>query len=296
MIRDFFGFRVSESLSKPKPQISRQFDFRRIFAALVFVPLFYLLVRFGPPVLFFFLVTIVSLLALWEFYEMSFPRHGHPMSMASSGALLVLFLVLIQWVAFTGFLFLLTVAIFGTIIFLIMKLAPAKHAIPPYLIFPLGVLYVGIGLGHFLLIRNMPEGDLLVFFVILVTWTADTGAYFTGVAMGRRPLAPLLSPKKTVEGFIGGLLWAVFVAGISHFWFFPFLTLVECVIMGSVLACLGLLGDLAESFFKRSSGVKDSGTLIPGHGGILDRLDSLLFTGPAFYYSFLLLTPMQGGG
>lgn len=295
MIRDFFGFRVSEPLSEPNPQVSPQFDLRRIYSALVFVPLFYLLVRYGPPVLFFILVTFVSLLALWEFYEMYFPTHRYRIGMIAGVGLLILVLIPIQWLEMTGFISLLTVVIFGAIIFLMMNFTPAKHVIPPYLVFPFGALYIGVGLGHFLLIRNLAEGDLLVFFVILVTWAADTAAYFAGVTMGRRQLAPRLSPKKTVEGFIGGLLCAVLVASLSHFWFFPFLTLVECVIIGVLLACLGLLGDLAESFFKRSSGVKDSGTLIPGHGGVLDRLDSLLFAGPAFYYSYILLTTMQAG-
>jgi phosphatidate cytidylyltransferase len=209
--------------------------------------------------------------------------------------LLLLVLIPIQFLEKTGIISLLTVVIFGTLIVLMMNFTHGKHVISPYLIFPLGALYIGVGLGHFLLIRNLAEGDLFVFFVILVTWAADTAAYYIGKTMGRRPLAPRLSPKKTVEGFVGGLLCAVLVAGLSHFWFFSFLTLVECVIIGVLLACLGLLGDLAESFFKRSSGVKDSGTLIPGHGGLLDRLDSLLFTGPAFYYCYIMLTTMRVG-
>ncbi len=296
MIRDFFGFRVSGPLSKPKPPISRQFDIRRIYSALVFVPLFYLLVRYVPPVVFFLLVTIVSLLALWEFHEMSLPHNGHRTLTISAICILIVLLMSIQWFDMTGFLSLLTVVIFGVIIFLMMNFTPTKHVISSNLAFPFGALYIGVGLGHFLLIRNFPQGDLFVFFVILVTWAADTGAYFTGATMGRRPLAPQLSPKKTVEGFWGGLLCAIVVAGLSHFWFFPFLTLIECVIIGALLAGLGLLGDLAESFFKRSFGVKDSGTLIPGHGGILDRLDSLLFTGPAFYYFYILLPILKGGG
>ncbi|UCE62556.1 MAG: phosphatidate cytidylyltransferase [Nitrospirota bacterium] len=295
MIREFFGFRVTEPLSEPNPQVSRQFDLRRIYSALVFVPLFYLLVRYGPPILFSFLVTAVSLLALWEFYGMSFPTQGHRISMIVGVGLLLLILLPIQYLEKTGIIFILTVVIFGALIFLMMNFTPGKQVIPTHLIFPFGALYIGVGLGHFLLIRNLAEGDLFVFFVILVTWAADTAAYYTGKTMGRRPLAPRLSPKKTVEGFVGGLLCAMFVAGLSHFWFFPFLSLGECVIIGVLLTGLGLLGDLAESYFKRSSGVKDSGTLIPGHGGVLDRLDSLLFTGPAFYYSYIFLTGAAGG-
>ena len=254
MIREFFGFRVTEPLSEPNPQVSRQFDLRRIYSALVFIPLFYLLVRYGPPILFSLLVTVVSLLALWEFYAMSFPTQGHRVPMIAGFGLLLLILLPIQYLEKTGILSILTVIIFGALIFLMMNFTPDKHVIPPNLIFPFGALYIGIGLGHFLLIRNLAEGDLFVFFVILVTWAADTAAYYSGKTMGRRPLAPRLSPKKTVEGFVGGLFCAIFVAGLGHFWFFPFLTLVECVIIGVLLTGLGLLGDLAESYFKRSSG------------------------------------------
>ena len=215
--------------------------------------------------------------------------------MIAGAGLLFGLLIGMQWFEITGIVAVLTIGVLGLILFLMVNYTPTKLKFPPRLILPIGVLVVGIGLGHFLLIRNLPEGDLFVFFVLLVTWTADTAAYYTGVNLGRRPLAPQLSPKKTVEGFVGGLLCAMLVAGLSHFWFFPFLTLVECVIMGVLLACLGLLGDLAESFFKRSSGVKDSGTLIPGHGGVLDRVDSLLFAAPSFYYAYTLLQTMPIG-
>ena len=295
MIRDLFGFRVSEPLSEPNRHLSHQFDLRRVYSALVFVPLFYLLVRYGPPLLFFFLVTFVSLMALWEFYGLYFSERGPRMLMVAGLGLLLAIQCAIQWYNFSGLLSVLTVVTFGYLMYMMLQFTPGKPVLPSFMVIPFGVFYIAVGLGHFILIRSLEEGDLFIFFVILVTWAADTGAYYTGVMMGRRQLAPQLSPKKTVEGFVGGLLLAVLAACVSHFWFFPFFTLTECVIIGILLACLGLLGDLAESAFKRSSGVKDSGTIIPGHGGVLDRLDSLLFTGPAFYY-FILLTNTQGGG
>lgn len=101
---------------------------------------------------------------------------------------------------------------------------------------------------------------------------------------GVRPLAPRLSPKKTIEGFLGGLLAAPLIAWIGHLWFLPAVTPVDCLILGLLFTALGLLGDLSESALKRSAGVKDSGSLIPGHGGMLDRIDSLLLNAPFFYY------------
>lgn len=292
MNRDLFGFRVSEPLSEPDTPVSPQFDLRRIYSALVFVPIFYLLVRHGSSILFFLFVTVVALLCLWEFYQMFLRDRARRILILSGVGVLILVLGGIQWGGIVGFITVPTIIVFGSLIYLMINSTPMKPVFSSSLIFPFGAMYIGLGLGHFLLIRKLTEGDLFVFFVVLVTWAADTAAYFTGVTMGRRQLAPRLSPKKTVEGFVGGLLGAILVACVSHFWFFPFLRVVDCVIIASLLACIGLIGDLAESALKRRSGVKDSGAVIPGHGGVLDRVDSLLFTGPAFYY-YVIFTNTQ---
>jgi phosphatidate cytidylyltransferase len=152
-----------------------------------------------------------------------------------------------------------------------------------------GVLYIGLTLGCLLLTRALPEGEFLVFFVVLVTWAGDTGAYISGKTMGRHPLAPVISPKKTVEGLIGGVVLALVVAALSRLWFLPAVSLLDAVVLAALLTLAGLLGDLAESAIKRSVNQKDSGRLIPGHGGMLDRLDSLLFTAPCFYYYVTLV-------
>lgn len=152
-----------------------------------------------------------------------------------------------------------------------------------------GTLYIGFTLGHLLLTRALPDGIFLIFFVVLVTWAGDTGAYYTGVSIGRTPLAPKISPNKTVEGLLGGCLLAVMIALIARAWFIPSLTIVDAVVLGIVLTLAGLIGDLSESMFKRGAGVKDSGGLIPGHGGMLDRLDSLLLTAPTYYYYVTLV-------
>ena len=135
----------------------------------------------------------------------------------------------------------------------------------------------------------MPDGALLIFFVVLVSWSGDTGAYVVGKAMGRRALAPIISPKKTYEGLAGGLVLACLMALAARAWFLPGFSVVDFVALGILLTTAGLMGDLAESAVKRSAGFKDSGALIPGHGGMLDRLDSLLFTSPAFYYYVTIL-------
>jgi phosphatidate cytidylyltransferase len=152
-----------------------------------------------------------------------------------------------------------------------------------------GVLYVGLTLSSLVLMRLFPAGEFFILFVALVTWAGDTGAYYSGNLWGRRLLAPRISPKKTVEGLIGGMTLACGAALVAQTWFLPQLRLMDALILGVLLTGAGLLGDLCESAIKRSVGAKDSGGILPGHGGMLDRLDSLLFTAPTFYYYVLFV-------
>ena len=153
----------------------------------------------------------------------------------------------------------------------------------------LGILYVAFLGGFLVAIRvgfEMAPGlstDLLGFF-FLVLFGSDTGAYFTGRAIGKHKLAPSISPGKTVEGLIGGILTAAAFGALATFWFFPELPYQCSIPLACVLAFAGVLGDLAESAMKRGSKTKDAASLLPGHGGLLDRLDSLLFGAPILYY------------
>lgn len=153
----------------------------------------------------------------------------------------------------------------------------------------LGVLYVAFLGGFLVAIRvgfeNSPglSTHLLGFF-FLVLFGSDAGAYFAGRALGKHKLAPSISPGKTVEGLIGGILAAAGLAALSTSWFFPELPYKFSIPLACVLAIVGVLGDLCESAMKRGSGAKDAASILPGHGGFLDRLDSLLFGAPIIYY------------
>ena len=151
----------------------------------------------------------------------------------------------------------------------------------------IAVLYVGLLLGHLTLLRGMRDGAWWVFDTLVITWAYDTGAYFAGSLLGRRPFMHHISPKKTVEGVLGGL----FLSGLAGLIFVPTTGLVpwQGILLGVALAVAAQAGDLVESMVKRQTGVKDSGALVPGHGGILDRIDSLLFTAPLAAYAALLL-------
>ena len=151
----------------------------------------------------------------------------------------------------------------------------------------LGVLYVVLLGGHLVALRTGFEQALsahLLSFFFLVLMGADTGAYYVGRAIGKRKLAPKISPGKTWEGVVGGLVAALALATAAHFWFFKELPLKWALPLAAVMTVLGIFGDLTESALKRGAGAKDAAKILPGHGGALDRLDSLLFNAPLIYY------------
>ena len=158
-----------------------------------------------------------------------------------------------------------------------------------------GCLYAGLGLAPIAALRVGPSGLQWVISALVITWANDTCAYFAGRLFGRHKLHPAVSPNKTWEGFAGGAVGSVGGMFIARWVAFPALTTMDCVALGLLGAVLGPLGDLCESLLKRAHGVKDSGTLIPGHGGLLDRVDALLFNAPAVYLYVVAVRGLLGG-
>ncbi len=163
----------------------------------------------------------------------------------------------------------------------------------------IGVLYTGWLLGYFILLRNSTyaaggdamtgAGRQLVYLVLALTWSYDSIAYFAGSSVGRHRLFSRVSPSKTTEGTIAGLVACVAAALISRATFATFLSVGHALVLGILVGVAAQAGDLIESMIKRSTGTKDSSNVIPGHGGILDRFDSLLFSGPALYFYIRLM-------
>jgi phosphatidate cytidylyltransferase len=143
-------------------------------------------------------------------------------------------------------------------------------------------LYLGLPVGAMVAIREV-RGREALFLLMLTVFVSDTAQYYSGRAFGRRPLAPAISPKKTVEGAVGGLVFGAIVLAAVGAWWLPVIPLALRMLFGVTIVALGIAGDLFESMLKRSAGVKDSSSLIPGHGGILDRIDALLFAAPVYY-------------
>jgi phosphatidate cytidylyltransferase len=147
---------------------------------------------------------------------------------------------------------------------------------------PMAVVYLALPLAALVEIR-MIAGPQAVFLVMLTIMVSDTAQYYSGRTFGRRPLAPRISPKKTIEGAIGGFVVATALFVVVGAWWAPTMSVGVRLLLGLALVALGIAGDLFESFLKRRANVKDSSQLIPGHGGVLDRIDALLFAAPVYY-------------
>lgn len=156
-----------------------------------------------------------------------------------------------------------------------------------------GPIYVGGLLATIGKLHTLEHGGAWVLLAMWIAWASDTGAYFAGRYFGKTKLYPAVSPSKTVQGSIGGLLGSLTGGLAAHFWFLPTLPLVDAVVLALVAGALGQMGDLVESLIKRSTKVKDSGHILPGHGGLLDRVDALMFTGAACLIYATWILPLR---
>jgi len=273
--------------SRTVQKAAARFDPRRIYTVLIVAPLLYAAIRYLPPIAFTCIVALAGGLSLYELYRLCVPPSPQPLAMGIGFLGCVALIVaphdphLMQPSLFAALVAVLSIP-------LLVKM-PLHESLKEAAITMSGLLYIGLTLSYLVTIRLLPQGEWLLFFLLLVTWAGDTGAYYAGTLCGQHAIAPRISPKKTIEGLVGGLLGALMIAYLARWWFLSDFSGVDCIVLAILLTLAGLWGDLAESAVKRSVGVKDSGGLLPGHGGMLDRLDSLLFAGPAFYYYVTLI-------
>jgi phosphatidate cytidylyltransferase len=227
------------------------------------------------------LLVASLLIGLWEFLRMS-REAGYPalvVTGVAAGAVLG-FCVLTHRETLAGGL----LTAVGAAAALQALRPPHERRVAGLALTVFGVAYVmGLGL-HMAWLRALPEGRSLLIAVLAGTWAADTGAFFIGVRFGKTPLAPRVSPHKSVEGLVGGIAAALLVTAGLLRWLVPGLGWVPSVILGLAVGCVSPVGDLLESQIKRNLRVKDASSLIPGHGGMLDRIDSSLLSVPVAYY------------
>lgn len=232
-------------------------------------------------------MLLISFLGLSEFYRMAIPERRWVGLVAScTGALLPLALISPERYTLLSALTLIIIT-FGLIF--LFSIGDIKTAGREVAFLFMGILYVPLLLGHVLLLKGLANGVEWIFLLMIIVMAGDSVAYYVGSNFGRRKLYIIVSPNKSVEGALGGLAGSIIGAFIAKATFFPGLTVFDSLSTALLLGVLGQLGDLFESFLKRGFGTKDSGAIFPGHGGTLDRLDSILFAAPAaFYYAWFI--------
>jgi phosphatidate cytidylyltransferase len=235
-------------------------------------------------------VGLVILIGMLEFYRMMRRKGMHPYRGIGvvSGLTLATYMYFRSGLYGNFFLTFVVIAIMG------LELARRDNRMAVYHVATtiFGVVYVAYLCSHFILLRELPLqigrdyrlGASFVFLVFAVTWSADTGAYAVGSLIGRHALLPRVSEHKTWEGAAGGIAFGALAGWIASHTFAGYLAPWQGAALGALAAFLGLLGDLFESLLKRDAELKDTSRIIPGHGGVLDRFDSLLFTAPLIYY------------
>ena len=256
---------------------------KRLIVAAVFLPAIYLYIMYLPPKYFFLLLIFVSLLAMSEFYSMY-----HVTGILRYTCLFLGTCIL--GVSFISRDLLPDVIIFSVLaimgIRLLIKKSPASALAdisPPVL----GLLYIPVFFTFQTQIREL--GAEWIIFLYASVWAADTAAYYLGKGIGKRRLYKEVSPNKTVAGAAGSLIGGVSGAVILKAAVVPLLTIYSAILIGIIIGIVSIIGDLVESMLKRDAGVKDSSVIIPGHGGILDKIDGILFTGPVLYWMLTAL-------
>jgi len=252
----------------------------RVLSGAVLIAIVVTIVWWTPPPVFYAAAAIVAYLALREYLIMAGALGLQPPGMLTWTLTLVLCtgvalrLANLELVMATAFIAIASAALVRGVDR--GALANVAAAILPG-------IYIGVPIGALVAMR-IAHGPAIVFLLMLTVMISDTAQYYTGRALGRHPLAPAISPKKTIEGAIGGFVFGALTLAIVGRWWLPSVQVGARVLLGLAIAALGIAGDLFESLLKRAAGVKDSSSLIPGHGGVLDRIDALLFAGVAVYY------------
>lgn len=257
---------------------------KRLPTAVVLLAFVFVCIQFFSDPAFFAVIQILILAALWEFYNLASRRHHAPQKILGCASALILGLSFF-FVSFPLSLALfVTIALTGIYFVLSINKVEKLAGFPPSIALTFfGALYLGFTLNHFYSLR-LERGPFWIYFLFAVIFIGDTGAYVIGHWCGRHKLAPVASPRKTWEGSFGGVVFACLGGAAAQQILLPGAVLWKAVLFAFVVHVIAQVSDPLESLFKRAAGVKDSSNLLPGHGGFLDRVDSLVLAGPSFYY------------
>jgi len=266
---------------------------QRLLVALIGIPII-LGAAIAGGIWFFILVQIIAVGVLYEFYRLAEKKETHPhyiIGLAGLTGILIFFAYQslsdvfgYEYRISDEIEFIATVGLFFILLSVVYELY--RHKGSSFLNIGttmFGVLYVGVGLGTFIGLRELFDSGAIIILILFSIWVCDTAAYLGGKATGKNKLYTAISPNKTVEGALFGLVFAVITSVVCKYLFADTLALHDAVVIGLIVGIVGQVGDLAESMLKRDAGVKDSSAFFPGHGGFLDRFDSIIFVSPAVY-------------
>lgn len=263
----------------------------RIISAIVAIPVVLAILFFGGVQLFVIAIISVTALAAHEFF-FAVGREWKSIYKRIA-TVLALHIPLIIYAnrakALEPYMFNFVAPFLLYLVFIVLR-GPARIEVRKrFIMIPFGMFYVGVLLSYLIRLRLMEQGIHLVLFLLVAIWISDIFAYYVGKNLGANKLIPKVSPNKTVEGTVGGILGSIFAAYLMGQYLVLGMTAKECALAGFIIAIAGGIGDLVASLIKREEGLKDFGKLMPGHGGVLDRVDSLIFAAPVFFYYLIYI-------
>lgn len=269
---------------------------QRVAVGLIFIPLILSAIWFGKHFFLLFIEVIVGI-GLIEFYDLAKYKNARPQRWL--GVLAGIAVPALIYAGYSDHLWLLLSALTVAVVIIELFSKPESGGSPllNVSVTLFGVAYVAGLLSFLMLIRELPhviggeyvQAGTWVIMIFAVIWICDTAAYFVGLYFGKHKLFPRVSPKKTIEGAVGGFMFAILSAVVCQQTFVKGLSLQDALVIGVIIGIAGQLSDLVESLFKRDAGIKDSSKLIPGHGGILDRFDSEMLVAPLVYFYLLAI-------
>lgn len=262
---------------------------KKMLTGIFVVPPLIAWIAVTPPWTFSLLVLVATFLGLREFFQLTLPHSNQGVRSTGVGLGLVISIAIVYGGKPEIFY---PLVVFALLILFLCFMATSENlasSTSGIAISFLGVFYIGFLLAHIALLRQLAQASTYVLFLITTVWMGDISAFLCGSTLGKHKLYPKISPKKTFEGLLGAVVGSTLGATLFASLFLPDLGKGAALFLGAGIGVLGQFGDFTESMLKRGAQVKDSGSFIPGHGGMLDRLDSFLFSSPFLYYSLLFL-------
>ncbi len=262
----------------------------RLISSIIGLPLIFAILFYKGSLLYIF-ALLLSLVGLYEYFKAMQVKKIEPIKWYGYSMTLIYYSIILKDSNGSLSIGIITLSLIALIS---VEIFYQKHNIVEIAISIFGFLYISVLFSCLVQIGSHKYGNILIWLPFITAWVSDTSAYFVGVNFGKRKLCPHISPKKTIEGSIGGV-----VGSMAFTTLFGYIinsqgytiSIIHFIIIGVICGVVSQIGDLSASYIKRFAGIKDFGTIIPGHGGILDRFDSVLFTAPAIFYYFLFIVP-----